>query len=158
MFEKNIRCVCKINVYDLIPGLFHTRIWGLLAILLAPGDLEPTGYDLLSKKMSPQKSKRQRISFLWLLWRITTNWVAWSNKNLLSHSSGWRKSKIKELIGLLSLKFPREFQSLPLPASGGSRSSLVYDHITPVSSSSASLCLHYLFFCPQTLSASNLSR
>ena len=58
IWKNNTRCIFKINVNDLIPGLLHIRIWELLAvILLAPRSLGHTGYDLLSQSISSQNQK-----------------------------------------------------------------------------------------------------
>lgn len=69
---------------------------------------------------------------------MTSNWVAESNGNPSSHSSGGKKSKSK-VCG--PSESSREGSFLPLLASGGSRCSLAWGHI-PLPPGLC-LCLHH---------------
>lgn len=67
--------------------------------------------------------------------QITTNGGSLKQQNVFSHSSGGQKlkSKFRFLWAALPAKALQENLSLPFPASGRSRLSLVYGCITPVS-------------------------
>ena len=84
-------------------------------------------------------------SLLGLPWQTTTNWAAYNNTDLFSHSSGSQKSKIQGCQqGHAPSKGSKEESFLPLPASGGPRYSLACGSITPISVSiftSSSLCM-----------------
>ena len=62
----------------------------------------------------------------------TTNWVASSNRRLLSHISGVRKYEITVWGGHAPSKGPKGKSSLPLPVSGGSWHYWACSCITPL--------------------------
>ena len=54
------------------------------------------------------------INFLGLLWQSRTNPLTWKNRNILSHTFGDQKFKIKMLQGHTPLKFVRKIWSRSL--------------------------------------------